>query len=713
MIGIGQLNGDRVSGGKVNGCFRSLASLTSLVFALAVSITGTLAYAPQAEAASGCPPYEVIGARGSGQNGKTLLGETNYMGPEVHDFFAALQQLIGKGVVKGYGVRYPAVTIGPLESPANFLGAGLRIGFLGKYTDSVSEGTKDVKGQINARHARCPDTRFILAGYSQGAQAIGKVLENTHFDPLIAAGVLFGDPYFNADSWSSRAVAASSSSRLGGADPSGYGILGVRGEWPESLHGRVFSYCHYHDWICNSSNRHHVLGVGDIYLRNPADMSLSAHKTPAYRLTENRGRGDAGEAALEVARLLGYTPPPIPYLGPIDIAVVIDSTGSMWDEIEGVKEDVAALAQQIAAVDPDYRLALVDYKDSPDQESAYQSRLDTDFTTDIPIFEAALDSLEAEGGGDEPESVYSGLMTALNLNWRAGSKKIVIQIGDAPAKDPEPITGYTLRSVQAKALSVDPATVDTIQSGEGSEAQESFSQIAAATGGQYLQLQESGSAGLVTAISGEVRQNAIAPIASLVVPSAAIVGRQVTLSATGSQDLREPIAGYDWDFNGDGVFDASTTDPVATYTYPAPFSGTVVVRVRSASGLASMTSTQIIVSASPSKPPAKPGHLRKAIRHSKLTLSWSAGKGASPQWFTVFDRRGHALERIAVQGDPYRTAKGKRRRFSVTVPGLRRHRVYRFSVAAGNDAGESRRTGPVSVRAGSHEHRGRHRHRRQ
>ena len=79
-------------------------------------------------------------------------------------------------------------------------------------------------------------------------------------------------------------------------------------------------------------------------------------------------------------------------------------------------------------------------------------------------------------------------MTALNLDWRAGSKKIVVQIGDAPAKDPEPITGLTLRAIQLKALSVDPATVDTIQSRDETDTRTSFAAISSATGGAAVQL---------------------------------------------------------------------------------------------------------------------------------------------------------------------------------------------------------------------------------
>ncbi len=676
-----------MTGGRLDSRLLSFASITSLaVVALAASIIGPLAYAPQASAASDCPSYEVIGARGSGQTEKD---REMRMGPEVHDFFVSLRALVGRDVVNGYGVHYPAVDVKSLSG----VGAALHIGFLGKYTGSVRDGQRDTEARMRWRHRNCRDTRFILTGYSQGAQVVGDVAQRSTMRSLVAAVALFGDPYFNADSWSAR----------GGNDPSAYGAFGPRPEWDESLRGRVFSYCHWHDIICNVSYRHYV-APGVVYIRDPFAASISAHGTPAYRLVAHGGRGDAGQAAREVATAIGFVPSPIPYAGPLDVAFVIDSTGSMSDEIEEVKEDVTALVEQIAAIDPDYRLALVDYKDVPEEESDYQARLDSDFTTDTSAFDREAEGLIAEGGGDEPESVYSGLMTALNLNWRAGAKKIVIQIGDAPAKDPEPITGYTLRSVQAKALSVDPATIDTIQSGEESEAQESFSQIAAATGGQYLQLSESEPAGLVSAITDEIRRNTAAPYAVLSIPSAAVAGRPVTLSAGASYGMGEPIAGYDWDFNGDGVFDASTTDPVATYTYPAPVSGTATVRVRSTSGLASLASAPIVVQAPVETRPGHPRHLSRRVRGSKVTLSWTAGKGAWPQWFTVFDRHGRALARIPVRGNPHRTAKGRRRHFELSIPALRPHHRYRFSVAAGDDAGESRRAGPVIVTASLHRH---------
>src|SRR5207248_686680 len=159
-------------------------------------------------------------------------------GNVVFDTYDRLAKLAGAGKVVASGVRYPAV--GLTENPADWLnaaGAFLHIKPLGAYTDSVRAGTANVQSQIESFHGSCPSTRFILSGYSQGAQAVADALQRMPQSDkdLVAAAAFFGDPYRNASSWADR-----------GQDSGHYGALGVRGEYPEQLHGKVFSYCRKH-----------------------------------------------------------------------------------------------------------------------------------------------------------------------------------------------------------------------------------------------------------------------------------------------------------------------------------------------------------------------------------------------------------------------------------------------------------------------------------
>ena len=162
------------------------------------------------------------------------------MGAEVHVFYESLRDGRERRGFKGCALEYPAVS-GEARGRC-----ALRIGPR-QDTEAVREGTKDARSG-SARSAACSSTRFILAGYSQGAQALGKVIENPQLQGLIAAVALFGDPYFDADSWSSR----------GGDDPGAYGVFGARAEWPAALHGRIFSDRHFDDLIYNVGNRHSI-----------------------------------------------------------------------------------------------------------------------------------------------------------------------------------------------------------------------------------------------------------------------------------------------------------------------------------------------------------------------------------------------------------------------------------------------------------------------
>jgi Mg-chelatase subunit ChlD len=117
---------------------------------------------------------------------------------------------------------------------------------------------------------------------------------------------------------------------------------------------------------------------------------------------------------------------------PLDVAFILDTTGSMGDEIERLKKTLTLIHSQLAHLDPgaDVRFGLVEYKDRGDE---FVTRV-IPFTADLEEFSVALSRLSAGGGGDEPEDVQAGLERALHgLQWRdATAVKVAFLIGDAP-----------------------------------------------------------------------------------------------------------------------------------------------------------------------------------------------------------------------------------------------------------------------------------------
>jgi von Willebrand factor type A domain len=135
---------------------------------------------------------------------------------------------------------------------------------------------------------------------------------------------------------------------------------------------------------------------------------------------------------------------------------VIDDTGSMSQDIAGVKAAVGAFLDQMAASDEAPTLGLVSYKDSP-----------RDFgpTCDIEQLRAQVNSLFASGGGDCPEAMNAGLLTALN-HFPPGATDVQLAGGrillatDASAGDPG--LGPTVAG-RARALGV---SIDAILTGD-------------------------------------------------------------------------------------------------------------------------------------------------------------------------------------------------------------------------------------------------------
>lgn len=116
---------------------------------------------------------------------------------------------------------------------------------------------------------------------------------------------------------------------------------------------------------------------------------------------------------------------------PLDIAFIIDTTGSMGDEIQKLKQTLDVIVFQIrnARPSPDLRLGMVLFRDRGD---TYVTQV-VPFTSNIADFERQLAQVRAAGGGDGPEDVQSALRAAVReLGWRSEGLRLGFLIGDAP-----------------------------------------------------------------------------------------------------------------------------------------------------------------------------------------------------------------------------------------------------------------------------------------
>jgi len=113
----------------------------------------------------------------------------------------------------------------------------------------------------------------------------------------------------------------------------------------------------------------------------------------------------------------------------VDLAFVIDATGSLGPYLEGVKNQIRAIAREVkrAHLGLRLRMALVAYRDI--EESNRFEVLD--FVSSVEEFENFVATIEADGGGDTPEDIAGGLQQANSLSWK-NPTRVVFLIADAP-----------------------------------------------------------------------------------------------------------------------------------------------------------------------------------------------------------------------------------------------------------------------------------------
>jgi hypothetical protein len=115
----------------------------------------------------------------------------------------------------------------------------------------------------------------------------------------------------------------------------------------------------------------------------------------------------------------------------LDLAIVLDTTGSMQDEIDHLKAEIRGISSAIKKKFPEVqqRFALVLYRDEGDEYVAKSF----DFTTSLDKFQQNIAAQRAAGGGDYPEAMHRGLEEANQLRWQdKDTARVMFLIADAP-----------------------------------------------------------------------------------------------------------------------------------------------------------------------------------------------------------------------------------------------------------------------------------------
>ncbi len=225
-----------------------LATATLLTGALAPAAASALS---RAHSASGCNPVLFLGARGSGEYGpgsanwpKGRKADDKYgFGPEVNEVYRKVSAGLSANL-EAHSVDYGADRVTTLfhDYP--------------KYFRDLQAGETWVMDKLTSRASACPRQLIVLAGYSQGAMVMHRVvraLARTRADAAIAgriaAVVLVGDgdqvPHDNV-------------TRFGTAGAGAHGIgLALRtishssaAKLSPGIGSRVLEVCDKHDIVC-------------------------------------------------------------------------------------------------------------------------------------------------------------------------------------------------------------------------------------------------------------------------------------------------------------------------------------------------------------------------------------------------------------------------------------------------------------------------------
>ncbi|HET6816775.1 MAG TPA: hypothetical protein VFH66_06065 [Mycobacteriales bacterium] len=140
---------------------------------------------------------------------------------------------------------------------------------------------------------------------------------------------------------------------------------------------------------------------------------------------------------------------------PVDVMFLVDTTDSMQATIDGLRQDLAIIVNDVADTGLDARFGVAEFRDyAPNVEDMGAGEIgDKPYTLrrkiglDDATLQAALNKLKAGGGGDPPEADLTALLQSTTGQGQIAGKKVVVPVGQD--------AGYRTGSLRLAVLATD------------------------------------------------------------------------------------------------------------------------------------------------------------------------------------------------------------------------------------------------------------------
>ncbi len=523
---------------------------------------------------SSCDDVQFIFARGTGQelNEKEFLAFQGEITSLINELMPDLKRSFYElGSASQNGFRYPATDIGFISAISTTISGGSAF----KFGKSVDQGINELKTYISNTSSSCPNTKFVLGGYSQGAMVITKSLASLDSEQIIYAAN-FGDPKLYLPEGEGIIPDACLGKNL-----SSYrmyvpncrtkkGYLGPQQPYtPSAWQDKVGLWCNDKDFVCGAGLKlsepfgTHVKYVPDGHFHSAAITIMDK----MIDVLANQLIVSVSQARKTLTNTANR-----------DVVFLLDTTSSMQSILWKKLREITRLSQAITSAGG--RVALWTFGDL-DEIKPQQI---ADFTNDFSIFQQSLtQSLPSSSGYDAPESVYSAMFTVMNTQaWRPEAVKSLVVITDNKPVSPDR-DGISAKDVIRKSLEIDPVSIYTLN--EDPYYDSYYIDLVDETGGEiYEDLPDDLSAlGLLT------RPDLNFPVSEYFGQPDDVIFYTASSSA-------ENITQYEWDLDLDGIYETTTVKPEISVSYAAPISGFIKLRATDANGISTVASARVLIS---------------------------------------------------------------------------------------------------------------------